>query len=596
MGNICTKCGGPLKPDAVKCAFCGASVADMLAEERARADSNNKGNNSVNNSNNNSNRNSSCNTTRAQNNRSDKSEVAPVRVPTSSPTQTKCGDCNIFSASNWLALWSEKRRDAQRLGIILTNLSGLSAPREFISALESYVEKKSAAGIEYCLLDLDNQQIMGATDLSRVENVVKLLRTVYGAAVPDYLLIIGDDSVVPSIMWENQCGDDDEYVVSDLPYITLDTESPWSGQIYRFGNTTQVGRIPTKSETQFAEAVRYFANTQGFVPYTSIETFAYSALEWERTSEVEFAPLEPCLITSPEYTSNEYYVTNGGLTLLGRLSSDYKLLCFNLHGSDASHQWYGQHGSSYPEAFNASLLPDASKGYVVCTEACYGARPRINLRGEQGIVTNALTNGCLAFVGSSKIAYGQVDGGMSCADIIAGTFGPCVMSGMTFGASFLQSLDKLCSKGTMYEEEIKTLAEFALYGDPSGTLVGGKASKAYDSKPVAFSKPQKDESRAITLMACSGNVTKAGGGFSLMNFSTAEQAKIMNMAHAVSKSGNSFMLQHFSTMSNVEPAVYKVVGSDGFRAVYTKKEGCVKSIVKLHMDGEGNVKRIYTSK
>ena len=49
-------------------------------------------------------------------------------------------------------------------------------------------------------------------------------------------------------------------------------------------------------------------------------------------------------------------------------------------------------------------------------------------------------------------------------------------------------------------------------------------------------------------------------------------------------------------MQSVQPKVYKVMGKEEYRAVYAKNEGKVKSIVTMHLDGKGNVKKVYHSK
>ena len=56
------------------------------------------------------------------------------------------------------------------------------------------------------------------------------------------------------------------------------------------------------------------------------------------------------------------------------------------------------------------------------------------------------------------------------------------------------------------------------------------------------------------------------------------------------------MKKSFAKMANVEPKMYKVFGQDGYRAVYTKIENNIKNVVNIHLDDQGQVKKIYTSK
>lgn len=575
--KICSSCGADIKPGAVKCSCCGCLVEDVAMDSSERF-ANNK----------------YSYTTPAAGAYYSAPPVtfAPAQPAAPAPVGKPEG-CNIFAEPTWQSAWSARRMSAGKLGIILTNTGNAANVSAFMRSLNEYVAHKASQGIEYYLLDVNDQSVAPMYSME-LEAVVSLLRTVYSTAVPDYLMIVGDSTVIPSADWYNECDDGDETVPSDLPYITLDTRSPWEGLVYDFENVTQVGRIPSKATNDFAEAVSYFENTKLFKGYTSAKSFAYSALVWEKTSRAEFSHLRPTLITSPNYTSSADTARARGLSKLEKLSPDYNLVCFNLHGSDGTHAWYGQEGSSYPEAFEKGLLPE-NGGYVLLTEACYGARP---LAGAS-IVVNAIMNRCVAFVGSSRIAYGMSNGGISCADVIAQSFTSGVIGGMTVGNAFLSALTAISSGLSVDEEEIKTLAEFALYGDPSVVLISGVAKKsARMAEPAKLSAVSSDSTRGITLMSCSEGAggRSAKNGITLLSFSADEQAHIKQMASRVSKTGNDYVLKKFSEMEKVEPKVYKVVGREEYRAVYSKNEGEIKNIVKMHLDGKGNVKKVYNSK
>ena len=252
-----------------------------------------------------------------------------------------------------------------------------------------------------------------------------------------------------------------------------------------------------------------------------------------------------------------------------------------------------------PEAFNKGVLPE-NNGYILCTEACYGARPQCT----DSMVVHALMNGCMAFVGSSKIAFGMDDGTLYCADVIAQAFTYGMACGLPSGLSFLAALTALCDHD-LDEAEIKTLAEFALYGDPSFELIRDTAhSKKKTMKKSATLKKSsvhKDESRAIVLAACTENnndrMMKGGKNVVLLKeCSVGEQEKMKKMAERVSKTSDKYVMEKCATMKNVKPSVYKVVGKDEYRAIYAQAQGGIKSIVAMHLDGEGNVKKVYHSK
>ena len=282
-----------------------------------------------------------------------------------------------------------------------------------------------------------------------------------------------------------------------------------------------------------------------------------------------------------------------GYKLIKGISEKFNLLCFNLHGSDATHVWYGQQDKDYPEAVRKSILPTNTNGYVICTEACYGARPTVNVGKEYSMVNYALSNKCVAFVGSTRIAYGQANGGMSAADIVACNFTSLVSKGYTVGEAFLSALGAVYSVD-MNEVAIKTLCEFALYGDPSVVLVDSGAPKTYSSaRNLSKSTPKRDSSRAFKLVPCDGS---AGGFGGMSNYSTADHAKAQMMAYSVRQSGQKYMATNFSAMSGVEPKVFKLLGGNGYRAIYSKVESGIKTVVRVHTDENGNVDTVYTSK
>ena len=560
MIKICSMCGSTLKPGAVKCSCCGCLVEDV-AVDRSALFSNYKGD------------------TAAVNSGAHYS--APVAPSASSGTSGKNADYDVFASESWQSAWADKRMKAGKLGIILTNTETAYGVENFMQTLRNYIAYKSQRGVEYCLLDIKSQHVSYLPALD-AEEITSMLRTIYEVAVPDYLMIVGDDSVIPHAEWINVCDDGDDTVPSDLAYISLYAGSPWEGVIYSFDNITQVGRIPAKENDGFSTAVSYFNNMMAFDGYSSTKTFAYSALVWEKTSRAEFAHLNPYLITSPQYNTNN----------LSRIGSDYNLACFNLHGTDEGHSWYGQEGWDYPEAFKKELLP-SNKGYALLTEACYGARPSYS----DSIVVNAIRNNCIAFVGSSRIAYGLADGSLCCADIIAHNFTKSLARGETAGKAFLDALSAL-SSGHMYEDDIKTLAEFALYADPSVTLIASGAKKAARRAATKFSSIKKDSANSITLLSCDAENGAVGakGGLTLYSFSPEEQAHIKQMVSQVSKKSNEYVLKKCSAMENVQPKVYKVAGKDEYRAVYMKNQGNIKSVVKMHLDAKGNVTRVYHSK
>ena len=369
MSSKCKNCGGPVREGALKCVYCGNPLpVEQPVQQPSQAPSNAPSFIPV-----------SWLTSQPS---------APTQTAPSAPSRSNAGKdvgYNVFADANWESIWYDRNMKQKKTGIILTDTRELTERGRFNESLKNYIQKKNADGIDYCLLDLATQKVMPIARPT-CENIVELLDKLYIVGVADYLMIVGDYSVIPCAEWDNECGDSDETVLSDLAYIALDTDSPFEGGIYYFDNITQVGRVPTCAKSNFAEAIAYFDNTAKFKPYKSTTAFAYSALVWEKTSQVEFDPVSPTLITSPQYTSDPMCAIGMGYKLIKGISEKFNLLCFNLHGSDATHVWYGQQDKDYPEAVRKSILPTNTNGYVICTEACYGARPTVNVGKEYSMV------------------------------------------------------------------------------------------------------------------------------------------------------------------------------------------------------------------
>ena len=149
----------------------------------------------------------------------------------------------------------------------------------------------------------------------------------------------------------------------------------------------------------------------------------------------------------------------------------------------------------------------------------------------------------------------------------------------------------------MDEVDIKTLAEFALYGDPSARLVKGKSNKIIKNVKKKPTIRQKSVKKSFALMSCDsfgfvGRSNKsAGSGLSEM-----EKMQIRKMASNIKLIGKNALKSANAPISEVEPKVYKVVGSAGYRAIYTEETGNIQTVVRLHLDDDGNVEKMYTSK
>ena len=501
----------------------------------------------------------------------------------------------IFSKNDWADIWKRKERCVK--GIIFTDTSKLTSPYPFFEAIKKFIAFKAKSGVKYYLLDINSEVVVGSR-VNSLENNVKLLKTIYSVSIPKYLMIIGDWSVIPPAMWENETDDDDPKVPSDFVYMTLDTSSPWDGKKYNISKSTRVGRIPASVEHSFEEAISYLNHEMDFKPADIIKGFAYSAYVWLQTSCNVFKNIATDLNISPKFVCRPQANYPNG-TILSKLKG-YNVLGINLHGSLREHFWYGQYERLFPEAFMASLLPsEKDEGYLVCVEACYGARPTINDANKDSILVNAMKNNCMGFVGSSMIAYGCANGRMTCADIIANVFLSEVAAGRIIGDAFAKALTKL-TKDRDDETVIKTLAEFALYGDPSlifyNTSKIEKVSFEIDEAKNADIYDTGIKKKLIPFNEQVGFYGRRGESYVTVSFNEEANNNIKQVARVVNRVSKEYVSANYKEFSNTEPTMYKVYGYDEYRSVYSKEVEGIKETIRLHLDKNGNVIETYVSK
>lgn len=555
MSTVCKTCGAMSRPGAVKCMYCGGTEFGERTPLRTK----------------------------------------PRPQAGHSAQSPKCSS-GIFNIDGWREQWEQHRRSYTKLGLILTNTAMLSDPAPFREALENYIRVKDAAGVHYCVLDIRDQRVIPLYS-PNCRDLLNLLYAIYTVAIPDYLFLIGDAGILPGVEWDNEGDDADDTVLSDLPFITFDLDSPWSGKIFDFSRATPVGRLPTSPDTGFSEAIHYLNFTAGRRGVDPINTYVLTAKCWEETSHSIFDRFNPLFLTSPYITCRPPYLGKPGYEALMPVDPRYNLLGFNLHGGEGVSYWGGQYGPQRPIAFHPSYFPVQSpNGYVVCVEACYGANPFIEYDDDEpSALVFAMANRCLAFVGSTRVAWGHADGSMDFADTIAQVFCREVSCGKEFGEAFLSSLTAICNPSCeIGGVHIKTLAEFNLYGDPSGVLTDHAAHhRGYSQNRIlSISRPVSDSSRAFKLLDCD-NLQKGCGTSS---FSADERAKMTLMAQRVAQTGKSYLQAHYPAMAQVQPKVFKIAGRDAYQSFYTQVEGDFISRVSLITDGNGTVIQTLMSK
>jgi len=282
-----------------------------------------------------------------------------------------------------------------------------------------------------------------------------------------YVLLLGDDRIVPFHRVDNPSPDGEAHLLSDHEY---GTEPEWGLRPAR-----SVGRIPDAGLGRLLEAIRAAAAAHerladGHAPPTEAGAFGYSASVWKRAARSVFRAVgDPRTVRlCPPLAEHE-------LPLPGMDGPRFRY--FNLHGLPDSPNWFGQRDPALPADypfFPVALRPQdvgPMPGSVVFTEACHGARI-VERSLAASLAHTSLARGALAFVGATGVAYGGLDEPLVAADVLARAFWEETLNGAAAGDALARAKwrlvgDALARHGYLDAEDEKTVRNFVLYGDPS---------------------------------------------------------------------------------------------------------------------------------
>src|SRR5262249_1760059 len=176
---------------------------------------------------------------------------------------------------------------------------------------------------------------------------------------------------------------------------------------------------------------------------------------------------------------------------------------FNCHGASDSSKFYGQpikmKKPSYPPALRARLMDGKIReGTVAGAEFCYGGQlfPLSAKQRNLGVCNVYLRNGCYGFFASTTIAYGPAIGNGQ-ADLICRYFIESVLEGASIGRAALEARQRFVqTAGTLSPADLKTLAQFNLYGDPLITPVKSGAETSWrKADRTALDRAQRQQRR-----------------------------------------------------------------------------------------------------
>jgi len=486
---------------------------------------------------------------------------------------------NIFNNLQWKSEWYEAAsgtmNQGKELGIILTRVNELVSQlgcneKDLTDRILDYVDAASERGVNYYLLDSKSGEI---------EDILAKLKETVDVARPKYLLIMGNEEIIPVAVWDNQAGDSDEQVFSDIPYALLDGTSPWEGQNFNLSEAIRVGRVPSYDDEGLSKYWSYFENAKVSTgTLDKLIPYGLSALVWEDESNYIYSGINNKDVdTCPDC---------GVETASSRIPKNTNLFYFNLHGGDTTKFWVGQNEVSYPKAFAPEIFYGYPTPFILGVEACYGARYMDGLTEEDSTLFSAMQNKCLAFLGSTTIAYGTCAPTGSCADVLVGNYLDNIKKGETAGDSHIAGLKALVSKGNLSDADVKTFAQFALYGDPSVATGKNKNTgkmknlmKGIIGAPKGIKVNLPDISKAVHMVEAkiSADINKSIDDYVAKSFMPEINAKGIDM---------DAIFQQTSQLTNTGLYV----------KTYSKDAGDFKNIVKVYFTEKGKIQQTLLSK
>jgi peptidase C25-like protein len=372
--------------------------------------------------------------------------------------------------------------------LIVTNVSALARKygatglRQVRDAMGRLVAADRGRGLVTRLIALDDRRAMRRVGGRAVRSVADAaaakaaIDALHRALTPSYLMILGSVDVVPHQRLRNPLytpgdpdGDTDRFALGDLPYAC---EAPYSRKPEDFrGPTRVVGRLSDMTGGASASfLVALLDRAAGYVRRSRAayvaSWFGLSASPWRKSTTLSLQKLfGPSAVPHVSPREGPRWTRR---MLAGRIHF------INCHGAEVDSHFYGQRGEDdFPVAHDSGYLDGRTglrEGTVVAAECCYGAElydPQREDDGVRGICYAYLAQGAYGFFGSSTTAYGPPRSNGS-ADLICRYFLESVLAGASLGRATLEARQRFVDgMSVMTPEDVKTLAQFNLLGDPA---------------------------------------------------------------------------------------------------------------------------------
>lgn len=407
-------------------------------------------------------------------------------------------------------------------GLIFTNLDLLAEKtgtdeQSLMAIFDAFIRQKREYGISYKLVDAGNYTYRKSGFWGNSKKVhlkitsplwdyMDILIDVHngeqaaGDEISQYLFIIGGSDIIPMPCIHHYIPNDsnDDSIDTDMLYaypygkemITLLENQA----AFTYDQLFFVGRLPFGEDASLEDLCGYLERDIDYSNgFPMNEAYGQCDPHWKKVSSYVandllngnyFRDLSRYL--SPDHYYNRLLlspmVVEGNLQQV--FHTNASLYYFNLHGGEGlesrgyagvmlNKEEYGALPAIEPEHMMTCEEPN-----IVISEACYGGR-FIGLDQHHSMMLASLFTNTLAFVGSSRVAWGAVDDAsspqsgvsVSYADIIAGYFISAILQGYTVAEALFIARSAVL-QGTVPGDPhaALTVVEFNLFGDPMTTM------------------------------------------------------------------------------------------------------------------------------
>ena len=407
-------------------------------------------------------------------------------------------------------------------GLIFTNLDLLAEKtgtdeQSLMAIFDAFIRQKREYGISYKLVDAGNYTYRKSGFWGNSKKVhlkitsplwdyMDILMDVHngeqaaGDEISQYLFIIGGSDIIPMPYIHHYIPNDsnDDSIDTDMLYaypygkemITLLENQA----AFTYDQLFFVGRLPLGEDASLEDLCGYLERDIDYSNgFPMNEAYGQCDPHWKKVSSYVandllngnyFRDLSRYL--SPDHYYNRLLlspmVVEGNLQQV--FHTNASLYYFNLHGGEGlesrgyagvmlNKEEYGALPAIEPEHMMTCEEPN-----IVISEACYGGR-FIGLDQHHSMMLASLFTNTLAFVGSSRVAWGAVDDAsspqsgvsVSYADIIAGYFISTILQGYTVAEALFIARSAVL-QGTVPGDPhaALTVVEFNLFGDPMTTM------------------------------------------------------------------------------------------------------------------------------